>query len=254
MQGPSPYAPPTSRLDPSPYATPPQPPPRRTRIDIGEALGFTFKDPQWMSKVLTAGVIMLVPLVGVFVVLGWQVNIYHRVLQGDNSLPSPDFGADLGRGWKHFLAMFTGMLPLVALILALMMLIFGTGAALAAVVNGITDSSEGGAVIMMLTQLCFFAVNMVFSLGINLLLPELFRRGTTGELFMLFRPRESLQRARGNWGALATAGIGTMIANMLGGIGVFACYVGMLLTLPMAYAASAHLAAQWTSLTEPDLG
>jgi hypothetical protein len=35
-------------------------------------------------------------------------------------------------------------------------------------------------------------------------------------------------------------------------MGAFACYIGIFLTMPLGYAAAAHLIAQWTELSGDD--
>jgi hypothetical protein len=62
-------------------------------MDIGKALGFVFKDEQWIKKVLIGALLILVPLVGQFVVTGYLIAIIRNVKSGA-SRPMPDWSMD----------------------------------------------------------------------------------------------------------------------------------------------------------------
>ena len=39
-------------------------------MDIGKAFGFVFEDEQWVSKILLGAAIMLIPIFGLFALIG----------------------------------------------------------------------------------------------------------------------------------------------------------------------------------------
>jgi uncharacterized membrane protein len=41
-------------------------------MDFGRAFSFVFEDPDWLKKVAIAGLVMLIPVIGQLVVLGWH--------------------------------------------------------------------------------------------------------------------------------------------------------------------------------------
>lgn len=82
------------------------------------------QDPDWLKKLVIAGVIMLVPIVGPIVVTGWTSLMLRRAVSGqDGPLPRLDFDFDylgklLNTGFKGFLAQLLWSLPMVAVLMA----------------------------------------------------------------------------------------------------------------------------------------
>ena len=50
-------------------------------MDFGLAFSFPFQDKNWLQKILIAGLIMLIPIVGWFAVIGWALEITRRVVR-----------------------------------------------------------------------------------------------------------------------------------------------------------------------------
>jgi len=64
-------------------------------MDIGRAFGFVFEDEEWVSKLLLGTVIMLIPILGWFALMGYAVELLRRVKASDpRPLPAWD---DIGR-------------------------------------------------------------------------------------------------------------------------------------------------------------
>jgi hypothetical protein len=253
MSSPSPYAPPASDLygRPEPLHSS-RPRARRTTIDIGEALRYPFQDPDWLSKAAIIGLMMLVPLIGPFVVLGWKAEVYARVRRGEAGLPGLDLGPQLSAGFRVFVGLFASIFVLVMGILVVHALLMGVGAGVGYLLQTITGSEGGMALGMGMAYLVMAGLHVLMAFGINGLMPELYRRGFGGEMFGLLNPGPSLARVRGRLGLYATAAVGMMICNFAGAMGAFACYIGIFLTMPLGYAAAAHLIAQWTELSGDD--
>ena len=83
------------------------------KVDIGQSFAFVTKDA-WFKKSAMAGLCMLIPVVGPFVLLGWQRRCFECAREGA-PMPDVDFGGDIGRGFSVFIAMFTTILPVVFL-------------------------------------------------------------------------------------------------------------------------------------------
>lgn len=250
----SPYAPPTSSLYGSPSAGQTGGLGPRTTIDIGEAVKYPFTDPEWLSRSAIMGLMMLVPLVGPFVLLGWMAQVTDRVRRGDPGLPPLDFGAQLGAGFKLFISMFTVIFVSVIGVLILQALVMGASFGVGALIKEAGGPEGLVAAFSLAGTLVMFAVHMIFALGINVLMPEIYRRGFAGELFPLASPGRSIRRIRGATGAFFLTVLGIFVGGMMGAVGMFACYLGVFVTLPLGYAATAHLIAQWEAVSGgPDI-
>jgi hypothetical protein len=245
----SPYAPPTSSLYGSPSGGSSGGLGPRTTIDIGEALKYPFTDPEWLSRSAIMGLMMLVPLVGPFVLLGWMVQVAERVRSGTPGLPPLDFGAQLSAGFKLFISLFVVIFVGVFVVMIVQGLIMGATFGLSALITEVGGPQGLAAAFSLAGTLVMFAVHMMFALGINVLMPEIYRRGFAGELFPLGSPGRSIRRIRGATGAFFLTVLGIFVGGMMGGLGVLACYLGVFVTLPLGYAATAHLICQWEAVS-----
>jgi hypothetical protein len=245
----SPYAPPTSSLYGSPSGGGSGGLGPRTTIDIGEALKYPFTDPEWLSRSAIMGLMILVPLVGPFVLFGWMAQVAERVRSGTPGLPPLDFGGQLSAGFKLFISLFTVIFVSVFGVLILQGLIMGASFGLGALIKEVGGPEGLVAAFSVAGTLVMFAVHMMFALGINVLMPEIYRRGFAGELFPLGSPGRSIRRIRGATGAFFLTVLGIFVASMMGGLGALACYLGVFVTLPLGYAATAHLICQWEAVS-----
>lgn len=252
MSSASPYAPPVADLlrKAPPAGGPPRP--RRTAIDIAEALRYPFQDPAWLSKAAVAGLMMLVPVVGPFLLLGWKVEVYERARRGEAELPGISFGPQLGAGFKVFLGLFSSIFLVVLAIGAMHAAILGAGAGVGYLLQTLTGAEAAMGLSLGVAYLITGLVHLLLIFGLNGLMPELYRRAFTGETFGLINPMPSVARVKGRAGVYLVVAVGMIVANLAGAMGMFACYLGLFVTLPLGYAASAHLIAQWTELSGGD--
>jgi len=68
---------------------------------IADAFAWPFRDPQWVSKVLLMGLILIIPIVGPINGLGWMLAALDRLRAGEERLPPASFD-HLGRGFGLF--------------------------------------------------------------------------------------------------------------------------------------------------------
>jgi len=210
-------------------------------IDIGAAFTYATSDPDWMKKVVIAGLHMFVPLLGVVALFGWTREIFFRVKRGEEGLPDIQFGKHLSEGWAPIVALMS--LSLLIFVLMIPMLCGGVFMA-AAEETGSDAARFVGTLVMLLSQLLM----MVGVLAINVLAPEFWRRGFHGEMGPVFSIGKSLRNIKDHAIPCLLVIVGFFVAQMVGSIGVMACYVGMFLTLPFSYVVMAHLVAQWDIL------
>lgn len=211
-------------------------------MDFKRALELVTRDPDWMKKCFMAGIVILVPIAGIIALFGWQRRIFEGVRQGQETLPDPSFGEDLKYGVDPFIALLN---PLPFFFLAAALL-FGIPAALM-MIGGAIGGDAGSALAMVgsLTQLVAMLFWFLMIVGLNLVLPEMLRRGFRGERFPLFSPRVSIAAIRGNITPYVMLILSSLAANFVGGLGVYACCVGVFLTQSAASAFYTHMLAQW---------
>ncbi|MCB9796494.1 MAG: DUF4013 domain-containing protein [Alphaproteobacteria bacterium] len=224
----------------------------RTVVDIGEAFGFVFKDPDWIMRCLVMGLVaLLIPIVGMLMLIGWEARIFERVRQGGApQLPEIDLGGDLGRGVAPFVALLTTTLPFTLLMMGGMFVIMVPFIALSG--GGEPDGAMG--LVFGLLMMGVYGGMMVFSLALQVLMPEIYRRGFLGDMVPLLRFRESWADIRDNVGPFLVTFLGWFIAGFVASMGMFACFVGILVTLPMSIAIQGHLAAQWDQVARGRAG
>lgn len=211
-------------------------------MEFNRAIDFIRRDPEWMTKLLFAGLHLLVPIAGVLSMLGWQRRIFDGARVGQDELPKPDFVEDLKLGIDPFIA----ALNVAIVFVPLAMLLFGVPMAMtmaAGAIGGDAGQVVGavGGLLSMVSMLIWF----VLILGINVLMPELIRRGMRGERFPLFSPGASFAAIRSNAMPYVMLIVGGFVANFVGGIGIWLCCVGVFITQPAAMAAMGNLMGQW---------
>ncbi|MFT4979409.1 MAG: hypothetical protein ACI8S6_005319 [Myxococcota bacterium] len=217
-------------------------------IDLAAAFEFARSDSDWVMKYVTHGAITLVPVAGALVYFGWGRRIYQRVREGrgHEGLPALDFGGELSDG----IAPFVALLNIFAIVMPLMMV--GWGALFALGIGAsILGDSGGGAVlglVGMLGMLAFYAMMFVVMIGVQVISPELTRRGYNGEMTPLLSFGRSIRAIRAQPKMYMMTFIGILLGNMIGSLGGLLCGVGVIFTAPFGHAMAAHVLAQWDSV------
>jgi hypothetical protein len=127
----------------------------------------------------------------------------------------------------------------------------GAGVALAAAIGG--EDGEGGALggmVMMVAMLGSYAVLFIGAFLLGILTIDMTRRLYNDESFPLFSPGASIGAIKRNPGAFVMTWIGLFVARLLGSLGVIACYIGILLTMPIGIAMSARILSQWDAVVK----
>lgn len=236
----TPYAPPGSSLAGAPELGITE----RSTVDIGEAFNFVFKDPDWIMRCLIMGLAgMFIPLLGAFSLMGWQRRIFEAVRAGAKpGLPELDIVGDMGRGVPVFVALITTMFPLtIVMVLGMAVVVVPFAAAMES--GG--QMGDVASVLLTVMMLGLYAMQMLIALGLNFVMPEIYRRGLRGEMVPLLTVGESLRDIRRSIGPFFIAFLGWFIASFVASFGMFACLVGIFVTMPMSVAIQGHIAAQW---------
>ena len=242
----SPYRPPDAELQPAREPlqrglgdSPDGPDP--TRIDLERALRYPFTNPEWWKTALIIGVLQFVPLVGIVVQYGWLQRIFDAVRAGsDEQMPSVSVGDDLSRGWKPLGTVFVGGMVLTLIMWIVMML----PVLLAAMVGAVLGEDSAGPVMAILGMASMFPV-LLGMVMVYLMGPELLRRCLCGDWFGMLRWRQAVQTIKAAPVPYLTLLATLLIALMGMYAGMFALYIGFLITVPLGMAVAMHGLAQW---------
>lgn len=215
-------------------------PTTRTSIDLGEALAYPFQEPGWWKQYLLLGLITFIPLVGFFILFGWQVRIFDRIRAGQAGVPGLDLGVDVRRGAKVFGSLLLNTMPLFIPIYGLLF-------------AGMGVLEFGGREMLpvaLAILLPSYLLMMIGALVMNVIIPEIERRAFLGEWLTLLRPRESYRVIRAAPSSYLLALVGMFLGNMIGSIGIVACYFGIFISMPIGYAIASHAIAQWSMIVD----
>src|SRR2546423_14801399 len=83
-----------------------------------DTLGWPFRDPRWINKILIMGLITLIPVVGQMTLFGWMLQSLDNLRQGRQEMAEAGFSG-LGRGARLFVVflVYFGVLFIVYFVL-----------------------------------------------------------------------------------------------------------------------------------------
>jgi len=203
-------------------------------MSMVDALKQPMNDGDWMKKCGMVGLLTLIPLVGPFAVLGWSIRYFQNLNQGDGSLPESfsDVGGDIGRGFKYVIANFIAFLPFILIIFC---------AGLLAPILGQIDQSLAtvGAILSLL-------ITLPVSLILAVLAPAVqYTHLATGSMVIFGSLGSTVGMIKRAPGAYVMAFIGLIVAQIVGQLGVIACFIGIFLTLPLGMAMQMAVFHDW---------
>lgn len=83
-------------------------------MNFTKAFTYIFDDQRWLEKLVIPLLVTLIPVIGWMVVAGYLLHVTRNVAeQQAEPLPELQFGADLGRGFKIFVANLVYALPII---------------------------------------------------------------------------------------------------------------------------------------------
>ncbi len=211
-------------------------------MDLARAFTYVFEDKDWLTKILVAGLIMLIPIIGQMIVVGWGLEVTRRVIQGEEPvLPDwSDFGGHVMRGLKALVVGLVYGLPLIILGIC--------NGALGALSNPDLvgyDTAQTMAAVVAAVGLLVGCINLIYSLFLGVVLPAAFANMVvTDELGAAFRFGEVFGLVKDNLGTYLLVLVGTIAAYIVAGVGIIACLIGVVFTAAYAYAVLGHLYGQ----------
>lgn len=189
-------------------------------MDLGTIIKAPTQDKEWLTKCGIMGLICLIPIAGVLNLMGWMKATYANAKAGDNTLPVAGLSY-IGSGWELFLAILPSFL-----------VVMGLG-----IVVGIVSAVLKIAAVSMLLSLIVQLISLVNSIVI---MPTMtYRHVVEKKGFSDAFDMADVKRVMS--GKMFGIFILTyFVANLIGGLGIIVCCIGMFLTLPLAFAIHAH--------------
>ena len=209
-------------------------------VDVGDALGWAFRDPRWRRRLAGMGAICLVLWVTCIGVIpasialnGWMLAAADNLDSGRWELPAP--GLYLRRGTPLFLVQvaYLGLLLLVAGSLGLIALRLGDTGSGSVVVAGMLAVTANG----------IAAVGaIVLAAAVPFIAVATERRGIAGG----FDIPAIVAGFRADPGLGVMLGLLSLLAlDIISPIGALLCVVGLAATTPYAYAVLAAGVSRW---------
>jgi hypothetical protein len=203
-------------------------------MDIGLAFSFPFQDEEWVTKLILVGVILIIPVLGIILALGWTLAITRAVIRGEAEplVGLSDFADLLTLGFKAFLISLIYALPIVVLSVP-----FGFISSLI--------ESESAQALVAIVSLCFSCFSFLYGLALAFIYPAAFAElAANDNLGAALNPSHIFGLVRKAPNAYVLTFLATLAAGFLAGLGILLCFVGVLFTSAYAYAVYGHLYGQ----------
>ncbi len=204
-------------------------------MDFGKAFTFVFEDEDWLKKIALGGLLSLIPIIGIFLVIGYGLEVTKRVIKGDAEvLPDwSDFGGYLTKGFLVFLITFVYLLPVIVI------------QACSSIPFLFENANDTMLTIFTVLTICFGCLTTLYSIAAYLVLPAAVARyAATDEVGAAFKLSEIFKQVKDNLGTYGMVLLGGIVASLVASLGTIACVIGVLFTMVYAMAVNGHLWGQ----------
>lgn len=212
-------------------------------MEFGKAFTFAFEDKEWVKKLGIAGLLLIVPIIGWLAVAGWGIELTKRVIAREPQ-PLPEwsnFGDYLMKGLMVWVVGFVYSLPII--------LISGCQQGVILALQNQNDDTIATAVSVL--SVCFSCVTLVYGIFLGFVLPAAYGKyAATGQLGSAFRFGEVFGLVRAAPSAYLIVLLGSIVAGIVGGLGIILCVIGMFFTYAYAMVIQAHLWGQAYNVAE----
>ncbi|MBK04186.1 MAG: hypothetical protein CL920_33970 [Deltaproteobacteria bacterium] len=203
-------------------------------MDIGSIIKAPMEDSDWIKKCALIGLMMLVPIVGVFNLLGWAVECFEVRRNGGRELPPANFSY-LGKGFSLFLS----FLPIY---IVFIVAVVGLGFVIKMVLGGGEMTPQKLQMVATLTS----AVMGICGLAMYIAIPAIWyvhlaegRSWASAQVGSIIRV---ITKNVGNYFMLVLI---FFLAGIIAQLGVIACGVGLLITSPLSMAIMSYATADF---------
>lgn len=207
-------------------------------MDIVAVIKAPMEDKDWIKTCGLMGLFMFVPIIGALNILGWMEACFEGRRHGNRTLPPANFSY-IGRGFSFFLT----FLPVIMVFFAL-----ATLAILIMAPMFSNTMTQGNAKLneppMML--LLVFAFGGISSLFLAFITPAIYVvHMAEGRSFASARLGSIFGVIRKNIGEYFMLWLVIFLAQFIAQLGVIACGVGVLVTMPLHYAIIGYAVADY---------
>ncbi len=209
-------------------------------MNFGQAFTYVFEDPDWAKKVLIPALIAIIPLVGQIFLHGWSLDIARRVIQKNpRPLPDLDFGRQFVDGLKGFVIGLVYAIPVIIITIPITIASSTISSA------GPNQAPTAATTIATLVSVCCGGLIFLYSILLAFYLPAAYGNfAAGGNLGAGFRFAEIFGLLRASPGAYLIVFLGLIVSGFIGGLGVIACGIGVVVTLAYSMAVNGHLYGQ----------
>ncbi|HSS61618.1 MAG TPA: DUF4013 domain-containing protein [Candidatus Limnocylindrales bacterium] len=202
---------------------------------IGDAFVWPFRDPDWISKILLMGLILLIPIVGGINGLGWMLAAIDRLRAGEERLPPANFDY-IVRGFHLFVVYLVYYLCLAAITAVVYV------PAIVILSQQGHDSANGfliaiGIALLLLTV----SIVTIGGLALTFAMPAIVLAVDHGGIGAGLRIGEIARRARASLINTLIAGLMLIAAGLVGQLGAVLCVIGVVFTSAYALAMQAWI-------------
>lgn len=209
-------------------------------MNYSRAFSYVFEDKNWLSKILIAGLISLIPIIGQIYLYGWMIEIIRRVKGGRTDiLPTTHFSYFLTLGLKMFVVTLIYSIPVLIISGILQLLTSSAGNADESVFT-IVFAGIGciGGLLGLVLQI---AVSLLTTYG-------LIKLAETDQIKACLDFNDAFQCIKNNIGTFIIVELLSIVAVLIQSAGLIIC-VGIIFTVPYGVAISGHLVGQlWDNL------
>ena len=206
-------------------------------MNYSKAFSYVFDDKNWLSKILIAGLISLIPIVGQIYLMGWSIEIIRRYKAGRTDiLPATHFTAFLTLGLKMVVVGLIYSIPVI--ILSFILNLF----------TGIASNSDSGMVEFIFGSLGCFGGLLSIVVNFLIALVGIYGMIKIDQIKACLDPSDIYNTIRANLSNFIVVALLILVAELIQGAGLIIC-IGIIFTVPYGTAISAHLVGQlWDNL------
>ncbi|NNJ12410.1 DUF4013 domain-containing protein [Chloroflexales bacterium ZM16-3] len=215
-------------------------------MDIGRAFSYVFDDEEWLTVILLGGLILIVPIFGQIVLIGFLLETARNVAAGrDRPLPKWNhLGETFGIGLPGFAIQIVYALPIILISFAFACLGILGGSALA------NENSAGG--LFLAAIFCLVPLTILFSLIIQpITLAATVRYLQTRSLSGALQVGEAVRMVRSDLGGWVVLWLLQILCGIVGGLGSIVFGIGALFTTIYGQAVFGHLLGQTLAKAMP---
>lgn len=210
-------------------------------MKYSRAFSYVFEDKDWLTKILIAGLISLIPVVGQFYLFGWMIEIMRRVKAGrQDILPTTHFSYFLTIGLKMFVVCLIYAIPLIIITFVISLL------------STRYKTYDGNSFTIVVSSMGFFG-NLI-TLLVQICVAFLSTYGTiklaqTDQIRSCLDFKDAFNTIKDNLALFIIVELLMIVAGIIGSAGAILCIIGVIFTAPYGMAINGHLLGQlWTNL------